>query len=92
MTVTEREWSLIPSRASAPAGRIDVHVVNNGEDPHNVAFRRQDGGAPGPFAFPDVPSLEERDDTVTLTPGTWVLYCTLAGHEGNGMKAVITIV
>ena len=29
--------------------------------------------------------------TVTVTPGTYIFYCSVPGHEQAGMKGVLTV-
>jgi plastocyanin len=88
--VVAREWSLVLSRASLPAGVAIVELQNFGEDAHNLRIERTDRSG----AAANVPLAEageRKSGEVTLAPGTYKLYCTLAGHEAQGMRASLTV-
>src|SRR5205814_8275684 len=40
LQVIAREWSVIPSRMTLPAGRVVVELDNLGQDPHNLRIER----------------------------------------------------
>ena len=44
MLVYAREWSLSPSRATLPAGRVVVQLWNRGMDAHDLRIRRLNRG------------------------------------------------
>jgi hypothetical protein len=81
------EWVVRSSYRTLAAGTIDFNAANLGEDDHNLSIRG--GGkeygrldlAPG-----DADTLE-----ATLVPGTYTLYCSLTGHEEQGMRTDITV-
>jgi copper binding plastocyanin/azurin family protein len=88
--VVAREWSLVLSRTSLPAGAAIVELQNFGEDAHNLRIERADHSG----AAANVPLAEageRKSSEVTLPPGTYKLYCTLAGHEAQGMRAALTV-
>lgn len=88
--VVEREWSITLSRTTLPAGPVNVDVINFGEDPHNLAFRR--AGQPQPWAsFPTISFEQTHSQTINLERGTWSLICSLSGHEQLGMRATVTV-
>lgn len=68
---------------TATAGDIDVTYVNDGQVGHTLLvkgvddFKLQVGGTD--------------HGSVDLEPGTYTLYCDIAGHEGAGMKATLTV-
>jgi hypothetical protein len=83
------EFRLSPSRRVVPAGRVWIQVSNIGEDDHDLAVRRADGRlvAITPVIRPGrVATLKMR-----LSPGRYTLVCTVAGHEGHGMTAPLTV-
>lgn len=88
--VSASEFHLVLSRSRVPAGPVIVELYNRGEDDHDLALRRLGKGAitrrigivhPGGVA-----DLETR-----LAPGTFVLWCTLAGHRARGMQARLVV-
>ena len=90
LQVTEREFSIVPSRTTLAAGTVAVELDNRGQDPHNLRIERADTtGNPFDFAVAQPGSVSSR--RLDLAPGTWKLYCTLAGHEAAGMHALITV-
>ena len=76
----------IEGRLSAPAGEVILNVFNNGAIEHNLAIRGTD------YLSKNLNSRGLDIVTAQLTPGTYEVYCTIAGHEGSGMinELVIT--
>jgi plastocyanin len=80
---------LTPSRASVPAGSVKVEFFNaTAQDPHDLHFERGSDD----FQLAAAGAGEIKTRVVTLTAGTWKLYCGIAGHEALGMKAQISVV
>jgi hypothetical protein len=86
--VGEREWRVSLYRSRVPVGVVRLNVRNFGEDGHDLSVRTRSGKVIG--------SLPELDpgDTGTLRvrlrqPGRYVVFCSLAGHEARGMRAVL---
>jgi plastocyanin len=93
LLATEREISptqlqLQLSRASLAAGSAIVEQYNAGSDPHNLILEK--GGVVA-FAYPTLDPGADQRQTVTLTPGTWTLYCSLLDHRSLGMQATLTV-
>lgn len=65
------------------AGTIDVEYVNDGSLPHTLLIKETDD------LFLEVGGTDE--GTVELEPGTYTLYCDIAGHEEAGMVAELTV-
>jgi hypothetical protein len=90
LAVVAHEWSLVLSRTALPAGVAIVELQNFGEDAHNLRIERVDHSG----AATNVPLAEageRKSSQVTLAPGAYKLYCTLAGHEALGMRASLTV-
>jgi hypothetical protein len=88
--VGEREWRISLYRSEVPTGRVKLNVRNFGEDGHDLSVRTRGGKV--------LKSLPELDpgDTGTLRvrlrkPGRYVVFCSLAGHEARGMRAVLRV-
>ena len=67
----------------AKAGKIDVTYVNDGGQAHTLLIKDHKG-----FKL----SVGRKDEgSVDLQPGTYTLYCDIAGHEAAGMEATLTV-
>lgn len=65
------------------AGEVEVLYVNEGNLPHTLLVDEVDD-----FKL----SVGDEDSgTVTLEPGTYTLYCDVAGHRAGGMEAELTV-
>jgi plastocyanin len=74
---------------------VIVEFANEGEDPHNLQLAPVTGpgeatGAPQ-GGFPTLAPGKLGTQTLTLTPGTWRLWCSLPGHDAAGMHATLTV-
>lgn len=86
--VVAREWSLVLSRTTLPAGAALIELQNRGEDAHNLRIERADGaGVDVPLAEPG----EVKSAAATLTAGDYRLFCALPGHDAAGMHAALTV-
>lgn len=95
VSVHAHEYRLTLSRPAVRGGRVIVEFANEGEDPHNLELAPVTGagqatGAPQ-GAFATLPSSKLATQTLTLTPGTWRLWCSLPGHDAAGMHATLTV-
>jgi hypothetical protein len=88
--VVAREWSLVLSRSTLPAGPALVQLQNFGEDAHNLRVERTDGGSG--FDVPLAESGEVQKAQGALAAGDYKIYCALPGHEAQGMRARFTVV
>jgi plastocyanin len=81
------------SRASVTAGSVVVQLHNQGEDDHNLRVIPTDhtGAA---VDFPLTGSGKNTTKTLTLSAGSYRLFCTLTtpvNHETAGMNATLTV-
>lgn len=68
---------------SAEAGCIEFTYRNEGSVAHTLLIKEQSG-----FKL----SVGRTDSgTVELEPGTYTLFCDIAGHEAAGMTAELTV-
>jgi plastocyanin len=93
LLATEKEISstqlqLQLSRPSLAAGSAIVEQYNAGSDPHNLVLEKDGQVA---FAYPTLDPGGDQRQTVTLTHGTWTLYCSLLDHRSLGMQATLTV-
>jgi uncharacterized cupredoxin-like copper-binding protein len=85
--VVAREWSLVLSRSTLPAGRALVQLQNFGEDAHNLRIESADTELDVPLAE----AGERKTAEGTLPAGDYKVYCALPGHEAQGMRARLTV-
>jgi plastocyanin len=76
------------SRPSLAAGSAIVEQYNAGSDPHNLILEKDGQVA---FAYPTLDPGGDQRQTVTLSAGTWTLYCSLLDHRSLGMQATLTV-
>ena len=86
--VTATQLQLQLSRPSLAAGTAIVEQYNAGSDPHNLILEK-DGNVS--FAYPTLDPGGDQRQTITLTHGTWTLYCSLLDHRSLGMQATLTV-
>lgn len=94
LLVYAQEWSLSPSRATLPAGRVIVQLWNRGMDAHDLRARRLNaaGSMVGhTYAVRLTQPGHVHSATWTLAPGRYQLYCSLPGHMARGMRVRITV-
>jgi len=88
--IAEREWRLSSYVPAIHRGRVTFNVHNYGEDGHNLQVR-----GPRSFRSPVLPEVAPGANgslTVRLPrAGTYVLVCTLPGHEARGMRAKLRV-
>jgi hypothetical protein len=82
------EWDIRSSYHTLGAGRITFNANNLGEDDHDLAVRMGNGPALGKL---ELAPLTAGPLAVDLTAGSYVLYCSLLGHEAAGMRLAITV-
>jgi len=79
---------VIQGNLTAPAGKVRLQAINQGGIVHNVGIRGQSGGR---ISGDMKPGGSFTLDLGTLTPGTYQLYCDIAGHVAKGMVADLVI-
>ena len=72
---------------SAKAGEITIEIVNDGIQPHTAVIEK----VPAFKKLIVNKKGEKARGTVTLQPGTYVIYCDVAGHRGAGMEAELVV-
>lgn len=85
LDVSLTEFS-IDGELTAPAGNVQLNVVNAGAIEHNLAVREL-GVQSRNMTSRGVYTLLLGD----LEAGTYELFCSIAGHEASGMVAELTI-
>jgi hypothetical protein len=88
--VVAREFSLALSRQRIKAGKAIVELANFGEDAHDLRLQRVGGRVV--YRWPVAQSGDVEDKTLTLGPGTYRLWCSIANHRALGMTATLVVV
>ena len=74
---------------SASAGDVTFNFTNPGTFPHNLTIKGTDGtkiGGSDTVTGKDAPPF-----TVNLKAGTYTFYCSVDGHEAQGMTGTLTV-
>jgi hypothetical protein len=102
VNVTVREWAVEPDVSSIKAGTVKFVVSNQGAETHELVVVKADSAdglpldADGGFdeaAFgnvmgevEDVAALTEKEFSVDLAAGTYLLLCNVVDTEASGEK------
>lgn len=88
ITVTEKEFRIHLSSTKTAPGTVRFVVENTGTFRHALAIA-------GPGVKSKRTALirpgKSATLTVTLSPGTYQLWCPVPGHAAQGMKAKLTV-
>ena len=87
--IVAREFSLAPSRRVINAGKAIIELANFGEDPHDLRLQRI--GGTKIYGWPVAQPRVVEDRTLTLGPGRYRLWCSLANHRALGMLATLVV-
>ena len=87
--VSAKEFYFVLSRTKLRSGPAIVELVNLGEDPHDLRLQRVGGARV--YRTPLVQPGDYFDLGVTLVPGRYRLWCSIANHRELGMNAVLTV-
>ena len=88
-TIQVLDFKLNPSTLTVTGTTLALAVTNAGPTVHNVTVR----DAAGTVLFGGRDLREGESETVThaIAPGTYVLFCSLAGHESLGIKGTLIV-
>lgn len=86
VTVIAKDISLAPARVRATAGDVHITYRNEGSIVHTLLIEGADD-----FKL-DVAGRGDVDEgSVRLAPGTYTMYCDVAGHRQAGMHGTIEV-
>ena len=81
------QLAYITKEATAPAGQLEINSKNEASIPHDIAVEGN--------------GVNEKGETVqdggvskvslTVKPGKYAFYCTVAGHREGGMEGTLTV-
>lgn len=86
LTIDAHDVYFTPKTVKAPAGKIDIHYVEQGSQQHTLVI-----GGVKDFKLSVGPDDNSESGTVDLAPGKYDFYCTIAGHRAQGMEGTITV-
>ena len=87
--IVVKDFTIDPKDVTA-AGTVSLAVTNAGPTVHNLSIRGTGDEVVGKTR--DLKAGESETLTVELPAGTYVLFCSLPGHESLGMKGTLTVV
>jgi plastocyanin len=87
--VVAHEFRYALSRVSIKAGAAIIELANAGQDAHDLRMQRV--GGKRVYAWPETPAGEISDRAITLLPGTYRLWCSIANHRALGMQATLVV-
>lgn len=90
LQVTASEFEFVLSRTKLKQGRAIVQLVNLGEDPHDLAIRRNARGA-RTYRMRELLPEEDASISFRLYPGRYTLWCDVGDHEERGMRATLLV-
>ncbi len=83
------DFKLDPSTVNAVAGTVSLAVTNGGPTVHNVKIR--DAAGATIVGTKDLREGESETVSTPLAAGTYVLFCSLPGHESLGIKGTLMV-
>ncbi len=88
VSVTAREFTLTLSRPLVGAGEVTIELRNYGEDPHDLVVERS-GTEVGRWGELGPGAVGKKK--LSLSPGSYKLFCSIESHEVLGMKATLRV-
>lgn len=88
--VVQKEFTLTPSRPSVRAGSVSLELVNFGMDNHDLVVKSVKPGSK-PIRFKQLAPRGRTERTLRMTPGRYLLWCSLADHKARGMHATLIV-
>jgi uncharacterized cupredoxin-like copper-binding protein len=103
---TEKDFAISLAQSSVPSGDVTFNISNEGPSAHEFVVVESDL-APDALPVKDdeveedtLDSIGEQEDiapntttdlTLTLDPGSYVVFCNITGHYEQGMYAGLTV-
>jgi uncharacterized cupredoxin-like copper-binding protein len=85
--VSAKEFHLVLSRPSVKAGHVEIELQNDGEDVHDLRLRRI--GGTRTYRIPGTRPGHRTTIEISLLPGRYRLWCSVADHRALGMQALL---
>lgn len=88
ITATEKEFSITLSDSTVKAGKVTFDIHNTGTVQHDIAVKGNGVNSNSGL----IDAGKTKTWSVTLnTPGSYTIYCSVPGHEAQGMKTTLTV-
>jgi plastocyanin len=87
--VTAKEFWFTLSSRNVKSGAAVIQFVNFGQDAHDMRLQR--AGTAKVYSTPAVQPGGHFDLRVTLAPGRYLLWCSIANHKQLGMQATLVV-
>jgi len=88
--VVAREFSFALSRTRIKSGGAIIELANFGQDAHDLRLQRV--GGTRVYGWPVAQPGDVEDRALTLVPGRYRLWCSVANHRALGMTATLIVV
>lgn len=75
-----------PATIAAPAGKIEIELVEHGSQTHTLMIDGIDG-----FKLSVTTSHRHDSASLDLEPGKYTYYCDIPGHRAQGMQGTLTL-
>lgn len=89
LAVSVADFMIDPSDLEAAGPTVTIEVTNDGPTPHNLTIRNDADEVVAATA--DLSAGESETLSAELEPGTYTIFCSLAGHESLGMSGTLTV-
>jgi plastocyanin len=89
IAISVADFMIEPDDMTATGPTIVFEVTNDGPTPHNFTVRNQADEVVAATA--DLSAGESETLDAELEPGTYTIFCSLAGHESLGMSGTLTV-
>jgi plastocyanin len=87
--VTAKEFWFTLSNRTVKPGPAVIEFVNFGQDQHDMRVQRV--GSTRVYSVPMVAPGGHFDLELTLSPGRYLLWCSIANHRQLGMQAALVV-
>ena len=87
--VSAEEFHLTLTRPAVKAGVLEIELQNDGEDVHDLRLRRI--GGTRTYRIPGTKPGRRTTLEISLLPGRYRLWCSVADHRALGMRAVLRV-
>jgi len=81
------QLAYVTKEATAPPGALEISSKNDASIPHDIAL--EGNGITGKGEVVQDGGVSKF--SVTLKPGEYQYYCTVAGHREGGMEGTLTV-
>jgi plastocyanin len=89
VTVTEVDFGISLAEDTLPAGTYEIEVRNEGGSLHDLVVARDGDTIAGTDG--GIPPGGSGTVTVTLEPGEYVFFCSIANHRSMGMETTVEV-